>query len=827
MGGGSKSKNKGDDVNIVDFGVYIPDASNIPDTPETDSDSEIIENDTDLGPNDNLEPDIFVPSDASCLSFCQTYMQVCSDSSSTGVLAAYGSLEHCMGICEAAKWPQGTLEDTYKNSIGCRINSLTSDTASVACAAGAPDGGDTCGTACQNYCDLSVQLCPGEYETVPACKGQCASMNDDGIVGVALGDTVQCRLQVLLDLATTEGAIPEDYCPNAGVETAGPCALEPDCNTYCAEVIDACPVGSEFEQYSSVESCTFFCNQKANFPKGSFSTDPENTVGCRMIAASMAKASPALYCDQAGPSGNGECGDWCSNYCGLAMETCTAENQLFGSVDECLASCPTVGSNGNFGDIDGNSIQCRYTLLYKASMGEIDTASGCADAAVISLDTCFNPPEPPTCEEYCTDVMSACGSAGTETSQYWDQASCLTYCENETVLPVGNGGDTSGNTRGCRAHHASLALNPDGDPANKGYLCDIAGPSGGDVCGALKENYCNLAMTQCINANALYSSMEHCMDISNALSVLGLAPVETNDNLECRFDFLAEGFVSEEKGKNCSEGSVYSKECSGPINCFQYCIMVEAGCGGDDKDHPFGDGANCENYCLANEDKLGLPFDESVATIGCRYSQAKIAVKNDDGANCDAAGPSGGGLCGSACEAYCDLAPVLCQNEMVLYPDKATCMSQCETLPQVADEDSLYGNSVQCRLNALLSVYKGDNPPLACIEASFEGFEKCLEGVQPPAKTYNEDIQPILVDHCTPCHGVGAPAPGSCNGKACFNTHYGDLLEPSYYCPGKTKGECIVMRIEDGSMPLVGNGPNDAELKLLQQWVQDGMLEQQ
>ena len=37
----------------------------------------------------------------------------------------------------------------------------------------------------------------------------------------------------------------------------------------------------------------------------------------------------------------------------------------------------------------------------------------------------------------------------------------------------------------------------------------------------------------------------------------------------------------------------------------------------------------------------------------------------------------------------------------------------------------------------------------------------------------------------------------------------------------------MVTRIEDGSMPLIGSGPNDVELKLLQQWVQDGMLEQQ
>ena len=37
----------------------------------------------------------------------------------------------------------------------------------------------------------------------------------------------------------------------------------------------------------------------------------------------------------------------------------------------------------------------------------------------------------------------------------------------------------------------------------------------------------------------------------------------------------------------------------------------------------------------------------------------------------------------------------------------------------------------------------------------------------------------------------------------------------------------MIDRIADGSMPLIGTGPNDVEVNLLQEWVQDGMLEQQ
>jgi hypothetical protein len=833
VGSGGDKKPKADDIKTIDFGIYTPDMGVESDGPSQDSPvGEGVLSDgvipADGGsPNDTMA-DLLNPTDPSCAAFCTLYLQTCSNAQESGITPAYTNQEQCLSVCQGALWAEGTLEDTYVNTVGCRIHALQNDTLEGACGAGAPDGGNICGTACKNYCELSVQLCVGEYDTIAVCKGQCASMDDDGIVGVALGDTVQCRLQVLLDLATTEGASPDDYCPSAGVTTAGACALVPDCVSYCGEVGASCPAGSEYEQYTGPDTCTFFCEQQAKFDMGSFSTDPQNTVGCRMIAASKAQAAPALFCDMAGPSGGGECGDWCVNYCALAMETCTSENQLFVSVDECLASCPTVGSNGDFGDTKGNTIQCRYTLLYKALTGEIDKTQGCADAAVISLNTCFNPPEPPSCDEYCTNIMSACGAVGSSTSQYVNQESCLAYCDNETVMPIGFGGDKEGNTRGCRDHHAKMALGAGGqDPAAKLEFCTIAGPSGGEVCGTLAENYCQVAMAQCINAKSLYPSLEECLDIANVLYIIGTAPVETDDNLSCRFNLLAAGLASEEKGANCLEGSVYSKECLGPIDCFQYCLMVEAGCGGEDKKHPFGDGNNCEAYCTGNSDKLGLPFDEAVGTIGCRYSQAKIAVKNDDGANCEAAGPTGGGLCGSACDAYCDLAPVLCQNEMVLTPDKATCLEQCSTLPEVADEDTLYGNSVQCRLNALLTIYQGSGAPEACLEGSFVGYEKCLEGVTAPADTYVDDIQPILANHCAPCHGVGAPEPGSCNGNACFVTAYEDLKKPSYYCPGKTKGECMVVRMDDGSMPFVGTGPNDAELKTIQNWVLNGMLEQQ
>jgi hypothetical protein len=65
----------------------------------------------------------------------------------------------------------------------------------------------------------------------------------------------------------------------------------------------------------------------------------------------------------------------------------------------------------------------------------------------------------------------------------------------------------------------------------------------------------------------------------------------------------------------------------------------------------------------------------------------------------------------------------------------------------------------------------------------------------PPPIDYEEDIKPIFELRCNGCHtGNG------CSGGGCWD-NYDHLMLESYYCLGKTKGECTAVRIHDGSMP--------------------------
>jgi hypothetical protein len=88
--------------------------------------------------------------------------------------------------------------------------------------------------------------------------------------------------------------------------------------------------------------------------------------------------------------------------------------------------------------------------------------------------------------------------------------------------------------------------------------------------------------------------------------------------------------------------------------------------------------------------------------------------------------------------------------------------------------------------------------------------------------TYANDAQPILQTYCGSCHG-----PGFGSGGHNIATDYDDAFLSSYSCAGLSKGECAVIRTEEGSMPPGANGTmvvTPEELSILQAWVLDGLL---
>lgn len=106
-------------------------------------------------------------------------------------------------------------------------------------------------------------------------------------------------------------------------------------------------------------------------------------------------------------------------------------------------------------------------------------------------------------------------------------------------------------------------------------------------------------------------------------------------------------------------------------------------------------------------------------------------------------------------------------------------------------------------------------------------------GAVPPADvSYASDVQPILLAKCDTCHtgaGLGGHNIGS---------NYDDAFLNSSACPGFNVAECALIRIQNGSMPLVfpactGNPAQDAgnpdcltqtEQDTIEAWIEGGLL---
>ncbi len=95
-------------------------------------------------------------------------------------------------------------------------------------------------------------------------------------------------------------------------------------------------------------------------------------------------------------------------------------------------------------------------------------------------------------------------------------------------------------------------------------------------------------------------------------------------------------------------------------------------------------------------------------------------------------------------------------------------------------------------------------------------------GPGPTGPTFTNDIQPIFAANnwCFGCHTGGN------SGGSNFASVYEDNLKPSYYCAGKTVGECILPRIDDNTMPPGGGlSVSDEERSLIEDWIDAGMPE--
>ncbi|MFN3201068.1 MAG: Kazal-type serine protease inhibitor domain-containing protein [Bradymonadia bacterium] len=135
----------------------------------------------------------------------------------------------------------------------------------------------------------------------------------------------------------------------------------------------------------------------------------------------------------------------------------------------------------------------------------------------------------------------------------------------------------------------------------------------------------------------------------------------------------------------------------------------------------------CARHCATWTDSASGEGDVGADTLGCRL--AVLAQDFDTlqpgqkASACAAAGPLGGGICGSVCTVYCRLVETACP---ALFPEDELCTSSCRTWPNDGDVKGLNRDTAWCRTAAAARALNGDTR--ACAEASAGGGSLCVDG---------------------------------------------------------------------------------------------------
>ena len=263
-------------------------------------------------------------------------------------------------------------------------------------------------------------------------------------------------------------------------------------------------------------------------------------------------------------------------------------------------------------------------------------------------------------------------------------------------------------------------------------------------------------------------------------------------------------------------GSGHGTEPLDPT-CADYCAVVTTACTGEYAQYE--DEAACLTYCETSAAlPLGTSDDTSGNTVGCRMYHAGVAATDTGdgsaaGLHCPHAGPTGANVCGTWCDNYCHLAMGNCTDGDVLFESADACETVCAGYAADGEAGDAGGDSVQCRIYHLGVAGTPDGASVHCPHGAEDGGGVCVDTEEPP--TYWDDVQPLFAQYCGSCHTGGG------SGGHDLGTNFDDGSADSYYCPGKTKAECTIERINDGSMPI-GGTVSDDDKATIQAWVDAG-----
>ncbi|WP_437870115.1 hypothetical protein [Sorangium sp. So ce363] len=298
--------------------------------------------------------------------------------------------------------------------------------------------------------------------------------------------------------------------------------------------------------------------------------------------------------------------------------------------------------------------------------------------------------------------------------------------------------------------------------------------------------------------------------MTGLLSLALLAPLSSLAWLGCQAIAGIEDRTFDPGGAETGGGQAPVSE-----QCASYCADVMANCTGEHQ--VYATLATCQGVCALLPE--GDPLEPVDNTVACRARQAELAgATGEVGVHCPAAGPGGGGECGSNCESYCALRAAACTLEVATEEE---CVAMCAGLKDVDKFDVIEnhdGDTLQCRLVHVSSATV--DPDEHCPHASLTPVQPCgdPEGTAPSC----EDFCQVVMTSCTgdlavyesraQCLSVCAALPPGAtedrteNTVGCRKYHaYSAMLAPTTHCPHAGPGGDGHCGVEEPGSGTTGN----------------------
>lgn len=227
------------------------------------------------------------------------------------------------------------------------------------------------------------------------------------------------------------------------------------------------------------------------------------------------------------------------------------------------------------------------------------------------------------------------------------------------------------------------------------------------------KGYCDLAMSVCQGASALYASLDTCYGVCKLMAPGDLNEPLDEDTVACRTKQLRLATATNEPGGAAEYCALAGPATNGACatNCASYCTLFAAAC-------PTGVvPEDCSAKCLGLKDTGGFDVNTNFYddTLQCRFVHISAATVNasDASEHCPhAALPANGPCLGKDpmttvpdCDSFCHLEMTECQGAHQQYESLAQCKDVCKALDKGNASDQS-GNTVACRkyhsYNALL-----------------------------------------------------------------------------------------------------------------------------